>query len=52
MLVTLFKDQGLGLASALKQNIPKKKLLLYSAEITGDRFHKHFKKLIVAFLKT
>jgi hypothetical protein len=38
--VTLFKDQGLGLASALKQKYPLKKIVLYSAEITGDRFHK------------
>jgi hypothetical protein len=29
----------LGLASTLKQKIPKK-IVLYSAEITGDRFHK------------
>jgi PleD family two-component response regulator len=37
---TLFEDQGLGLASALKEKYPDKKIVLYSAESTGDRFHK------------
>jgi len=37
---TLFEDQGLGLASALKEKYPEKKIVLYSAESTGDRFHK------------
>lgn len=35
----LFEDQGLGLASALKKKYPKKKIVIYSAETTGDRFH-------------
>jgi len=35
----LFNDQGLGLASALKKKYPEKKIVLYSAETTGDRFH-------------
>ena len=42
---TLFKDQGLGLASALKQKFPSKKIILYSAETTGDRFHKALKEV-------
>lgn len=37
---TMFEDQGLGLASALKSKHPKKKVVIYSAETTGDRFHK------------
>lgn len=36
----LFNDEGLGLASALKKKYPLKKIVLYSAENTGDRFHK------------
>ena len=36
----LFDDEGLGLASALKKKYPFKKIVLYSAENTGDRFHK------------
>lgn len=43
--VSLFKDQGLGLASALKQKYPTKKIILYSAETTGDRFHKALKEV-------
>lgn len=35
----LFEDQGLGLASALKRKYPTKKIVIYSAETTGDRFH-------------
>ncbi|WP_343705575.1 response regulator [Flavobacterium sp.] len=42
---TLFKDQGLGLASALKKKYPSKKIILYSAETTGDRFHKALKEV-------
>ena len=37
---TLFEDQGLGLASALKEKYVEKKIVIYSAESTGDRFHK------------
>lgn len=37
---TLFEDQGLGLASALKEKYYEKKIILYSSESTGDRFHK------------
>lgn len=43
--VTLFEDQGLGLASALKKKYPSKKIILYSAETTGDRFHKALKEV-------
>lgn len=43
--VTLFEDQGLGLASALKKKYSNKKIILYSAETTGDRFHKALKEV-------
>jgi len=39
-----FKDEGLGLALALKTNYPKKKIVIYSAEIHGDRFHEALRK--------
>ncbi|WP_158211146.1 response regulator [Myroides phaeus] len=35
----LFEDQGLGLASALKKKYSEKRIVIYSAETTGDRFH-------------
>lgn len=41
----LFEDQGLGLASALKKKYPKKKIVIYSAETTGDRFHKALREV-------
>jgi hypothetical protein len=34
-----FEDQGLGLASALKKKYHSKKIVIYSAETTGNRFH-------------
>lgn len=34
-----FADEGLGLASALKEKYPNKKVIIYSAEREGDRFH-------------
>ncbi|MCL2290724.1 MAG: response regulator [Bacteroidetes bacterium] len=42
---TLFKDQGLGLASALKKKYTSKKIIIYSAESTGDRFHKALREV-------
>lgn len=42
---TMFEDQGLGLASALKSRHPKKKVVIYSAETTGDRFHKALRQV-------
>lgn len=39
----LFQDQGLGLAYALKTKYPEKKIVIYSAESNGDRFHKAFR---------
>ncbi|GGG98785.1 transcriptional regulator [Polaribacter pacificus] len=42
---TLFKDEGLGLASALKKKYPKKKIVIYSAETKGDRFHKALREV-------
>jgi hypothetical protein len=42
---TMFQDQGLGLASALKKKYDSKKIILYSAEITGDRFHRALREV-------
>ncbi len=39
-----FKDEGLGLASALKDRYPGKKVVIYSAEPRGERFHKALRK--------
>jgi hypothetical protein len=41
----LFEDQGLGLASALKKKYPNKKIVIYSAETTGDRFHRALREV-------
>lgn len=35
-----FADEGLGLADAIKTKYPAKKVIIYSAETKGDRFHK------------
>jgi hypothetical protein len=43
--MTMFEDQGLGLASALKKKYPSKKIVLYSSETTGDRFHKALREV-------
>ena len=42
---TLFEDEGLGLASALKKKYPQKKIVLYSAETKGNRFHKALREV-------
>lgn len=43
--VTLgFSDEGLGLALAIKEKYPHKKVVIYSAETKGDRFHAALKK--------
>lgn len=42
---TLFEDQGLGLASALKKKYPDKIVIIYSDESTGDRFHKALREV-------
>jgi len=34
-----FADEGLGLAKAIKERFPQKKVVIYSAEKQGDRFH-------------
>ena len=39
------KDQGLGLAGALKDRYPEKKIIVYSSQRTGDRFHELLKKV-------
>lgn len=38
-----FKDEGLGLAIALKEKFPGKKVVIYSSENKGDRFHRALK---------
>lgn len=42
---TMFVDQGLGLASALKNRHRNKKIVIYSAETSGDRFHKALREV-------
>lgn len=39
-----FSDEGLGLLLALREKYPWKKLVVYSAETTGDRFHEALSK--------
>ena len=39
-----FKDEGLGLALALKKKYPNKKVIIYSAEPQGERFHAALRK--------
>jgi hypothetical protein len=39
-----FADGGLGLTLAIKNKYPEKKVVLYSAQTDGDRFHKALKK--------
>jgi hypothetical protein len=41
----LFKDEGLGLASALKKKYQNKKIIIYSADTKGDRFHKALREV-------
>lgn len=42
---TLFKDEGLGLASALKNKYADKKIIIYSVDTKGDRFHKALREV-------
>ncbi len=42
---TMFEDQGLGLAAALKDKYSKKIIILYSADPTGNRFNKKLRKV-------
>ncbi|WP_422491545.1 hypothetical protein [Endozoicomonas sp. ALE010] len=39
-----FKDEGLGLASAIKDKYKEKKVIIYSGETQGERFHDALKK--------
>ena len=39
-----FSDEGLGLALAIKEKYPEKKVIIYSAESEGDRFHESLNK--------
>lgn len=42
---TLFNDEGLGLASELKKKYKNKKIIIYSADTKGDRFHKALREV-------
>jgi hypothetical protein len=39
-----FKAEGLGLASAVRDKYPRKKIVIYSAETRGERFHEGLRK--------
>lgn len=39
-----FRDEGLGLASAIKDKYPAKKVVIYSAQTQGERFHDALRK--------
>lgn len=39
-----FRAEGLGLAAAIKEKYPEKKVVIYSAETQGDRFHEALRK--------
>lgn len=39
-----FNDEGLGLALAIKKKYPQKKIIIYSAETQGNRFHEALRK--------
>jgi len=39
-----FSDEGLGLALAIKRKYPGKKVVIYSAQTTGERFHPALKE--------
>ena len=43
-LALQFNEEGLGLALALKNKYPSKKVVIYSAETKGDRFHEALRK--------
>lgn len=40
-----YRNQGIGLAAAIKQKHPEKKVVIYSAETTGDRFDEDLRKI-------
>lgn len=40
-----FKDEGLGLALSLKKKYPNKKIIIYSTESKGDRFHEALRRV-------
>jgi len=51
-LALKFADQGLGLAAALKKKYKDKKVVLYSAEVRGERFHEAFRLVDDQLAKT
>jgi len=40
-----FTDEGLGLANYLKKKYPEKKIVIYSTESAGNRFHEALRKV-------
>ena len=40
-----YRNQGLGVAAAIKQKYPEKKVIIYSAETIGDRFDADLRKV-------
>ncbi len=38
-----FRDEGLGLVESIKDKYPEKKVVIYSAQSEGERFHKAFR---------
>lgn len=40
-----FSDEGLGLANYLKKKYPEKKVIIYSSDSGGDRFHTALRKV-------
>ena len=47
-----YADEGLGLALAIKRRHPKKKVVIYSAEETGARFHEALQEADYSLPKT
>jgi DNA-binding NtrC family response regulator len=45
------KDEGLGLALNLKKKYPDKKIVIYSAQTEGDRFHEALRKADASLAK-
>jgi hypothetical protein len=46
-----FSDEGLGLALALKTRYPEKRVVIYSAQTNGDRFHQALNKADASLAK-
>ena len=46
-----FHDEGLGLVNAIKEKYPYKKIVIYSAQSKGDRFHGALRKADASLAK-